>query len=72
MKIENIETLLLQEMEEVKGGAGICKCTGGAGVGGDDGVCSCTKGAAQKYVPSPELPSLPECICNSGSGMLIG
>lgn len=32
MELKQIESLLLQEMEEVKGGvSGVCSCTSGAG-----------------------------------------
>lgn len=51
MKLEQIENLLLQEMEEVKGGAGgSCSCHTGAGqssVPEPDGFCECHSGAAQ-------------------------
>lgn len=45
MEIQKIETLLLQEMEDVKGGAsGTCICEKGAGQGtSSDGSCQCTK-----------------------------
>lgn len=46
MELQKIETLLLQEMEDVKGGrGGRCECDSGAGQGTDiDGTCACTNG----------------------------
>lgn len=43
MNLPKIETLLLQEMVEVRGGlAGVCECTKGAGQASEDGgKCSC-------------------------------
>lgn len=39
MNLPKIETLLLQEMVEVRGGlAGVCECTKGAGQASEDGV----------------------------------
>lgn len=50
MQIKQIEELLLQEMEEIKGGAvGTCNCKNGAAQGStDEGVCNCDSGAAQR------------------------
>ena len=50
MNLPKIETLLLQEMVEVRGGlAGVCECTKGAGQASEDGgKCSCSSGAGQK------------------------
>lgn len=44
MNLPKIETLLLQEMVEVRGGlAGVCECTKGAGQASEDGgKCSCS------------------------------
>lgn len=67
MKLLPIETLLLQEMEDVKGGVGgTCKCESGAGQGEDnEGTCVCTaSGAAQ--VISPTRPPHP-CRCDTGA-----
>ena len=51
MKLPKIETLLLQEMEEVKGGAGgVCICYTGAGHSStpdEDASCECYKAAGQ-------------------------
>lgn len=67
MKTPAIEQLLLQEMVEVKGGAGICQCTSGAGQSStDDGECKCQIGAAQKVTPTePVGPSF--CACDKGA-----
>lgn len=65
MQIKQIEELLLQEMEEVKGGITTCHCDSGAHQGtATDGNCVCTNGgAAQK------LPSGSTCICKGGAGL---
>lgn len=64
MEIPRIETLLLQEMEEVKGGRdGTCECETGAHQGTDaSGKCTCSTGAAQKEPPSSSV-----CVCNDGA-----
>lgn len=69
MNLQQIETLLLQEMEDVKGGrAGNCTCTSGAGQSSDsDGTCTCSRGAAQKIDKDPSEET-PECVCNNGAG----
>lgn len=66
MELQKIETLLLQEMEEVKGGtSGVCACDGGAGQSENpDGTCECKKGAGQ-LLPPPD-PNFPVCRCNAG------
>ncbi|MGM9816985.1 MAG: hypothetical protein ACI304_08035 [Lepagella sp.] len=74
MKKTNIETLLLQEMEDIKGGAGeigVCECTTMAGQSTGTGICHCTlSGAGQKAIPDPEMPV---CKCNlSGALQKIG
>lgn len=45
MELKNIETLLLQEMEDVRGGlAGTCECVSGAGQAKEEGGnCVCEK-----------------------------
>lgn len=70
MKIDNLETLLLQEMEAVKGGiASVCVCEGGAEQGStSEGECKCVRAAYQ----GPKLPELPPenpfvCSCSSGA-----
>ena len=71
MKIGNIETLLLQEMEDVKGGAaGECYCIRGAGQSADSGgTCVCSdSGAGQQ---SSTGPGLSKCFCNMmGAGQI--
>jgi hypothetical protein len=65
MEIPRIETLLLQEMEEVKGGrTDICDCKSGAYQSTEDGgICICMSGAVQK---APEKTSV--CFCDGGAG----
>jgi len=77
MKVKKMEELLLQEMEDVKGGiAGIvngCSCTSGAGQGPDGtGPCLCSKGgAAQKtFTEIPKEPIEPGCLCETGAGQI--
>ncbi|WP_278707404.1 MULTISPECIES: hypothetical protein [Bacteroides] len=71
MNLPKIETLLLQEMVEVRGGlAGVCECTKGAGQASEDGgKCSCSSGAGQKAL-SFETAKGEEtiCTCSSGAG----
>lgn len=74
MKLPQIETLLLQEMVEVKGGrAGVCTCEKGAGNSPkDDGECYCESGAAQVSTeePVPGGPGGPStCLCTTGAGL---
>ncbi len=67
MKLQQIETLLLQEMEDVKGGftAGVCECNSGAGQGYDsDGRCLCYKGGAGQLIADPN----PTCMCGVAGG----
>ena len=65
MKLQQIESLLLQEMEEVKGGSsGVCRCVTGAGQSSDlGGECICEQGAGQLFVKPPST-----CICGIGGG----
>ena len=65
MELKQIESLLLQEMEEVKGGvSGVCSCTSGAGEGTViGGKCECTKLALQMMELKPEPPV---CSCTQG------
>lgn len=69
MEIQKIETLLLQEMEDVKGGAsGVCECTTGARQSSDPGgTCKCKEGAGQ-LAPDPGLQPEPTCICTTVGG----
>lgn len=70
MNLPNIETLLLQEMEEVKGGtAGTCTCVSGAAQSPKDGgECVCQSGAAQKYSEENKpIGQKPTCSCSSGA-----
>lgn len=60
MNVTNLDVLLLQEMENVKGGAGTCICGTGAGQGAE-GLCKCNSGAAQNLI-KPE----PSCACTEG------
>lgn len=66
MELARIETLLLQEMEDVKGGrAGVCYSDSGAGHSGEDGgSCVCTKGGAGMKIISPD----PACFCGTVGG----
>ena len=72
IKIDNIETLLLQEMEDVKGGvAGECYCKMGAGQSSTPGgTCICSdSGAGQLSSPDPGLS---KCLCNMmGAGQIL-
>lgn len=65
MELKQIESLLLQEMEEVKGGTGgICECKSGAGHSTEgDGDCQCEKGAALKLSQEEQ-----KCICGQLGG----
>ena len=66
MKLQQIEPLLLQEMEEVKGGgSGICVCKSGAGESTTTGgVCECESAAGQQILVGPAEP--PRCLCTGG------
>lgn len=68
MDLKQIENLLLQEMEDVKGGvAGTCECTRGAGQGSDsDGTCYCTDGGAGQLLLPPSGGDY--CLCLKGAG----
>jgi len=70
MNIKQIESLLLQEMEDVRGGvSGICKCESGARQSsGDDGICECSKGGAGQKDPDTEIISPPKCVCTTVGG----
>lgn len=69
MKLDNIETLLLQEMENVRGGAsGTCICNQGAKQSsGGGGECRCESAAAQ--IDTGTDPKPDTCMC-SGNGAL--
>ena len=66
LELKHIDTLLLQEMEEVKGGtAGTCECYSGAGQSPEEGgKCTCIHAAGQMYKPETTPP--PECTCTGG------
>lgn len=66
MKKLAIETLLLQEMEDVRGGAGgVCECQSGAYQGPDkDGECKCKSSAGQSTKPGSEFEKPPTCTCD--------
>lgn len=70
MKLPQIETLLLQEMENVKGGrAGTCECFTGAAQGplGSEGTCICSNGGAAQVTKPPI--DIPVCVCpTTGAG----
>lgn len=70
MEIQKIETLLLQEMEDVKGGAsGTCICEKGAGQGtSSDGSCQCTKGGAGQLLNDSGKVDPPTCMCGTVGG----
>ncbi len=73
MRIENLETMLLQEMEEVKGGTGeVCFCSAGGAMSASSGgkcecksgalsagSCSCSSGALSSN-PTPQVPDNPD------------
>ena len=69
MRLPEIENLLLQEMEDVKGGFidAICTCdNGGAGVSNDPhDNCTCANGGAAAILPTPP-PSTGTCTCPNG------
>lgn len=75
MKIMDIETLLLQEMEDVKGGvAGTCQCVSGAGQSTEiGGKCICTKGAKQLDNDDTDTDGDDDdgtvCKCEKGAGL---
>ena len=63
MKLKDMEKLLLQEMESVRGGTGgTCDCETAAKATG--GECTCQSGAAQYGTPS--------CNCSTGATMTGG
>lgn len=64
MELTKIESLLLQEMEEVKGGTtGVCQCESGAKQhNSPGGTCVCKSGAMQLDTTENV------CICMSLSG----
>lgn len=68
MELQKIETLLLQEMEEVKGGfGGTCKCDTGAGQSTNPGGnCECTQGAGQQLDGNGSEP-IKKCSCTGGA-----
>jgi len=72
MKVKKMEELLLQEMEDVKGGgAGIskgCVCKSGAGQGPNgDGSCICSEGGASQILELVVVPPVLPCACPSGA-----
>lgn len=71
MKISQIEELLLQEMEDIKGGVvGTCQCSKGAGQAGEPGgTCICTDGAGQLLLDKEIVDNPPVCVCQGGAGM---
>ena len=80
MNIQKMEELLLQEMEDVKGGGvGLlkgCSCKSGAGQASDgSGPCHCSEGgAAQKTfteVPKDPIEPIFPCNCKSGAGQEV-
>lgn len=69
MKLQQIETLLLQEMEDVKGGlAGVCECTSMAGQSSESGgTCSCSGSGAGQLLTKPDK-DITKCICGTVGG----
>lgn len=69
MELQKIETLLLQEMEEVKGGVdGTCKCDTGAGQSSKPGGnCECTKGGAGQLLEKHDTEPIKTCSCTGGA-----
>lgn len=66
MELQKIETLLLQEMEDVKGGTGgTCICSSGAGQGPGIGTCECTQGGAGQKLENKKDPV---CLCHASGG----
>lgn len=66
--MKQLETLLLQEMVDVKGGstAGVCQCsTGALQSEKGDGTCLCTLGGAAQ---SGSNPNIQKCLCPNGGG----
>lgn len=71
MKLQQVESLLLQEMEDVKGGlVGTCECTKGAGQSSENGgTCSCSGGGAgQMLNDKKETIEISKCICGDAGG----
>ncbi len=68
MELQKIETLLLQEMEEVKGGVvGVCTCEEGAGQStSSGGTCICDQGAGQQLDGGGSEP-IKQCKCKGGA-----
>lgn len=68
MKLQNIETLLLQEMEDVKGGTGgTCRCEMGAGQSSQEGgTCVCSQGGAGQLLVKPST-----CLCGNGGAAQV-
>lgn len=67
MELQKIETLLLQEMEEVKGGfGGVCTCEQGAGEStASGGTCNCDQGAGQQLEGGGSEPI--KCNCDTAA-----
>lgn len=68
MELQKIETLLLQEMEEVKGGVvDVCICDQGAGQSTNPGgTCKCDQGAGQQLDGGGSEP-IKRCSCTGGA-----
>lgn len=67
MDLKQIDALLFQEMEEIKGGLTeglVCSCTKGAGLGNGEGTCTCSSQA----MVGVEKPSVDTCHCDTGAG----
>lgn len=72
MNINEIESLLLQEMEDVKGGltSGICRCTSGAAQK-PESKCICESAANQELKDNKDKDDDDKddtCVCESGAG----
>jgi hypothetical protein len=70
MELQKIETLLLQEMEEVKGGIndGTCVCKQGAHQSSQPGgTCVCSSGGGAAQIGEGTGVEPPMCQCQSGA-----
>jgi hypothetical protein len=72
MNISRIESLLDQEMLEVKGGrANICSCDTGARQSKDgNGVCKCKNAAQQIDTGTSSGPSGSDTVCQCDTGAI--